>query len=490
MTDEQTFADYRSRLDIKDVLTDAGYTFYKRDGLRYPAYVRLDSDGRRISGDKYIVMPGRNCCFQPPVMKTYSPTSFIWEHPELFPEYKQGMKESAIVHKVCQRLLNIHTEDKKRTIHNPINDGKPFDISQYKLDHFNPDDFESQKPFYAFFKSRGIDHATRLAFHDSFVLASRTSNDGKVYKNLSFPMYIPGQPDKCVGFEERGYPHKDGISRKGMAAGTNASEGVWMASPRHTTLQEARNIYVFESAYDAMSFYQLQMRKGSSLDNEGRNALKAAVYVSTGGNPSYGQMSGLMKEASQATFHLGFDNDLAGKQFVANFEDIARKMSPLSPDNVPSDMKEFIESYNKPIETTSRLMGIGDTQWSCLPEELKKLYLTYDTAKEQAMEYHYSPFICKEDKQDAADQMKAAYKDFKTALLQKLGIEDGQEFNVIKIVRNTPTEGYKDFNDELLDKKQYVLTDIVETALDEDGTDLTEVREEESEETKHHGFKR
>ena len=86
--------------------------------------------------------------------------------------------------------------------------------------------------------------------------------------------------------------------------------------------------------------------------------------------------------------------------------------------------------------------------------------------------------------------MKAAYKDFKTALLQKLGIEDGQEFNVIKIVRNAPTEGYKDFNDELLDKKQYVLTDIVETALDEDGTDLTEVREEESEETKHHGFKR
>ncbi len=490
MTEEQTFADYRSRLDIKDVLTDAGYTFYKRDGLRYPAYVRLDCDGRRISGDKYIVMPGRNCCFQPPVMKTYSPTSFIWEHPELFAEYKQGTKESALVHKVCQRLLNIPTEDKNRTVHEPINDGKPFDIGQYKLDHFNPNDFESQKPFYAFFKSRGIDHATSLAFHESFVLASRTTNDGKVYKNLSFPMYIPGQPDKCVGFEERGYPHKDGSSRKWMAAGTNASEGVWMASPRHTTLQETKNIYVFESAYDAMSFYQLQMRKEQSLDNAGREALKAAVYVSTGGNPSYGQMTGLMKEAPQATFHLGFDNDLAGKLFVANFKDIARKMSPLAPDNVPSDMKEFIESYNKPIETTAQLMDIGDTQYSCLPEELKKLCLTYDTAKEQAMEYHYSPFLCKEDKQDAVDKMNAAYKDFKTALLQKLGIRDGQELNVIKIVRNAPTEGYKDFNDELLDKKQYELTDIVETALDEDGTDLTEVREEESEETKHHGFKR
>ena len=45
MTDEQTFENYRNRLDIRDVLEDAGYTLYKRDGLRYPAYVRLDSDG-------------------------------------------------------------------------------------------------------------------------------------------------------------------------------------------------------------------------------------------------------------------------------------------------------------------------------------------------------------------------------------------------------------------------------------------------------------
>lgn len=107
MTDEQTFADYRSRLNIKDVLEDAGYTFYKRDGLRYPAYVRLGSDGKRISGDKYIVMPNKNCCFKPPTIKLYSVTSFIWEHPDLFKEYKNGMKESALVHKVCQRLLNI-----------------------------------------------------------------------------------------------------------------------------------------------------------------------------------------------------------------------------------------------------------------------------------------------------------------------------------------------------------------------------------------------
>ena len=66
MNEEQKFEDYRNRLNIRDVLTDAGYTLHKRDGLRYPAYVRLDNDGRRIRGDKFIVMPNKNCCFQPP----------------------------------------------------------------------------------------------------------------------------------------------------------------------------------------------------------------------------------------------------------------------------------------------------------------------------------------------------------------------------------------------------------------------------------------
>ena len=80
MNEEQKFEDYRNRLNIRDVLTDAGYTLHKRDGLRYPAYVRLDNDGRRIRGDKFIVMPNKNCCFQPPTINLYSVTSFIYKH--------------------------------------------------------------------------------------------------------------------------------------------------------------------------------------------------------------------------------------------------------------------------------------------------------------------------------------------------------------------------------------------------------------------------
>ena len=490
MTDEQTFENYRNRLDIRDVLEDAGYTLYKRDGLRYPAYVRLDSNGRRISGDKFLVSPGRNCCFQPPKIKLYSVTSFIWEHPDLFSEYKQGVKESALVHKVCQRLLNMPVEQTKKRVFDPVRDGKPFDMKDYQVQHFHPNDFDSQKPFYIFFKSRGIDFATRCAFHDSFVLATKTDKDGSIYKNLSFPMYIPGQPDRCVGFEERGYPRKDGTARKGMAAGSNASEGIWMASPKGTDLRDAKHVYIFESAYDAMSFYQLQMKQETGLDYQGRRDLKSSVFVSTGGNPSYGQIHGLITHAPNATFHLAFDNDMAGKQFAANFEEIARAMSPVAPDKVAVEMKPFIESLPKPLETTKDLLAIDDEQYDELPKPLRELYLKYDSAREEALEYHYSPFLCQEDKQDAADKMNQAYKDFKDALFEKLNVKEGQGLQPVKTIREIPSEGYKDFNDELLDKKQYALTDVIETAFDDEGIDLTVERQEENEETKHHGLKR
>ena len=56
-----TYDDFKQRLSIQDVLVDAGYTLNRRDGLRYPSYVRLGSDGRRIHGDKFIVTANGQC---------------------------------------------------------------------------------------------------------------------------------------------------------------------------------------------------------------------------------------------------------------------------------------------------------------------------------------------------------------------------------------------------------------------------------------------
>ena len=67
-----TYDDFLQRLNIQDVLIDAGYHLNRRDGLRYPSYVRLDSDGRRIRGDKFIVTQQGKCCFHAQQQKVYN----------------------------------------------------------------------------------------------------------------------------------------------------------------------------------------------------------------------------------------------------------------------------------------------------------------------------------------------------------------------------------------------------------------------------------
>lgn len=52
---ELTYNDFLQRLNIQELLVDAGYQLNKRDGLRYPSYVKVDSHGQRVRGDKFIV---------------------------------------------------------------------------------------------------------------------------------------------------------------------------------------------------------------------------------------------------------------------------------------------------------------------------------------------------------------------------------------------------------------------------------------------------
>jgi hypothetical protein len=74
---------------------------------------------------------------------------------------------------------------------------------------------------------------------------------------------------------------------------------------------------------------------------------------------------------------------MAGKQFADNFEEIARAMSPVAPDKVSVEMKPFIESLPKPLETTKDLLAIDDEQYDELPKPLPTT-LSSEVAKKPA----------------------------------------------------------------------------------------------------------
>lgn len=322
-----TYDDFLQRLNIQDVLIDAGYHLNRRDGLRYPAYVRLDNEGRRIRGDKFIVTQQGKCCFHAQQQKVYNIISFIKEHPHFFAEYHAGMSPDRLVNLVCNRLLHIPVTERETRIVQPKRDVKPFQMTDYDIHRFNPQDRETQKKFYPFFKHRGIDLYTQYAFHRDFFLATRHRADGMQFTNLAFPLSLPGNPEQIVGLEERGRPRMDGSgSYKGKAEGSNSSEGMWIANLREP-LDKVGGIAWFESAYDAMAFYQVNREMIRSNPDLSRKS----VYVSTGGTPTDGQVRGMLTETPVASHFLCFDNDAAGRGFVERFKTIAQEM------NIPPD---------------------------------------------------------------------------------------------------------------------------------------------------------
>ena len=447
---ELTYQDYMQRLSVQDVLRDAGYVRNRKDGLRYPSFVRLDEHGQRIRGDKFIVTRDGQFCFHPPVQKNYNVISLIKEHPQLFPEYEAGMNLDKLVNKVCHRLLNTPYEEKEAAVREPEPELRPFDLKDYTLHRIKTGDYDSYKPFYPFFKHRGLDLVTQIAFREGFVLADRDvpGRKGVKVRNLSFPLTVPGGDGTVVGFEERGRLRRDGSGAyKGKAAGSNGSLGLWIASPMQTPLEAADRVFVFESAYDAMAYYQLHR----DWDKD----LKRAVFVSTGGNPTQGQMKGLI-HATGATFHLCFDNDPAGRQFAENFMKVAREEKPHS-------------DLAKAFRDTPGKIGLDHEKESAffkLPEDVKKQYFAVEALTEDLRE----GYLCDEDKQDLRNRIKEGWRTFDAMV----------DACIVSVERELPGEGYKDFNDELLGRETSEKK-AVGCDLDGDGA----VETEESHEEKH-----
>ena len=181
-----TYDDFLQRLNIQDVLIDAGYHLNRRDGLRYPSYVRLDNEGRRIRGDKFIVTQQGKCCFHAQQQKVYNIISFIKAHPQFFAEYRAGMSPDRLVNLVCNRLLNIPVTERKTRI-SPAQAGR----ATVRHDKLRPIQVQPAGPgdaeeVLSFFKSRGIDLYTQYAFHRHFCLATKHREDGAAIHQSRF----------------------------------------------------------------------------------------------------------------------------------------------------------------------------------------------------------------------------------------------------------------------------------------------------------------
>lgn len=458
-----TYEDFKTRISIQEVLQDAGYHLYRKDGLRHPSYVRTGSDGRRVSGDKFIVSGNGNCCFRPPERKNYNIISFIKEHPHFFADYKPGMSLDRLVNVVCHRLLNQPLEERQAKIFTSEHKTPSFTLTDYEIDGTNAH-------IAKFLLARGIGRDVQDVFSKFMRITCKKNEDGKKrYQNLSFPLQIPGKP-AWVGMEERGFPNKDGSSSyKGLAKGSDAAHGLWIANLGEKPLVDAKDIYWFESAFDAMAFYKLQHNK---LD------FSEAVLVSTSGSPTQEQFKGMFGAAPDASHHLCFDNDRAGQMFAVNFAltktDRNFKTSILEDDILKIedqrgvhqfDMSQFdfadICSQLKIYEASPYDPNLQEYVDSLFNEDDiysgNPIYLTADCARTykyyeaKCEELHCarsSGLVSPDDLEDIRKEAVAAREDYLASIKKEFTVWPPFE----KKIFYTPCDSlYKDWNDQLRD---------------------------------------
>ncbi len=241
---------------------------------------------------------------------------------------------------------------------------------------------------------------------------------------------------------------------KGMAAGSNATQGIWIGNPGHLALPEVRNVYWFESALDAMAFCQLNASKLNMEDS---------VFVSTGGSPSQQQFKGMIAETPTATHHLCFDRDRAGQVFAINFAltHAGREFSSYLSKAGNLIVQDCSEGYQRheiamePFDFKKVTVSLGI---NALKPDLEDAVLKYmemgdGYLQEMYMNRRDNYEISRTDGATNKEELEKMENDLHaiSKALQMLSRSGTPAMG--NIIYEPTAEGYKDWNDQLLDKR-------------------------------------
>ena len=124
-----------------------------------------------------------------------------------------------------------------------------------------------------------------------------------------------------------------------MAAGGDASSSVWGVYSR-----KVDRIFIFESAIDAMSFYELYKDK---------QTFQHTALVSTGGGLSGNQITNLIKTYNPQEIVCCFDNDKQGTRYRERVESIVRNWNIREDSNIEVDtILPNDKDFNDDLKTT------------------------------------------------------------------------------------------------------------------------------------------
>ncbi len=305
-----TFKDLKSCVGIDDVAYSLGYRLDRKAGVgRYIELVLGEGTSRR---DTIIISNPRDKAAQTFFRRDGSKgdvVTFLRENLDSF--FVSGKDEWQKIAKVMARFANMpepeYKEDREYVRRASVS--HEFDKSRYEVLPIDT------RHIPKIFSQRGIadDTVISLAPFISLIKDKRNTNfDGF---NIGFP-YTEACDSEVKGYEIRGMG-----GYKSKAAGTNSSSAAWVADLSGGNPDMVRNVFFCESAFDAISFYEMNRPQlGSHI-----------ALVSLGGTFSDRQITGVMERFPNARAFDCFDNDIPGRiyglRMMALLENIPLKIT-------------------------------------------------------------------------------------------------------------------------------------------------------------------
>lgn len=292
MNRQLTFQELKNLVSVIDVATYIGYRFDRSKGLSQPSFVRTEGKGE-IEDRIYIKNPQNNSSQGYWRRTGYHSSgdviSFIKEHLDEFSV--SGRNEIDRINKILHKFAGREFVSEIKEYKSFVSRETVFEPDRWIL---SPNSTTKDR----ILSSRSIDSSTALTFSRHIHTIQDRNQNGR-YTYIGFPYTIPGSL-KTVGYEMRGVG-----GFKSKASGTDSTNGMWIASFTDNPF-EVKNIFITESAFDALAFYQL---------HKARIDLRSSVFVSFGGSFSDQQLSGIGKYYQAARFVLLFDKDLNGHMY-------------------------------------------------------------------------------------------------------------------------------------------------------------------------------
>lgn len=301
-----TFDELKQKVSIIQIAEDLGYRLKKKDGTTNPCYALYIGDQKV---DEILVKNPNNTYRQRFCDRNYhhgDVVEFVKLHLNSFQQFHHK-NENIMISIVLKHYARIPYVPKEK-----------ISFSLKKI--FSPERYETKPATIENCKYLAVERNLSSETIETFSKHIRLIRDTKSKKgiwNIGFPYREPGK-EEITNYEIRNKGFKS------MAVGGDASRSVWGVFSR-----KVDNLFIFESAIDAMSFYELKKEEIS---------FNHTALVSTGGGLSNNQVLNIIRVYKPIKIICCFDNDTQGLKYYEKTKELIGAWNIREDSNIQIDI--------------------------------------------------------------------------------------------------------------------------------------------------------